>query len=182
MNYLHTKDFNGPLYKVFLPEMAHMRINQQMSDTLGYSNTMKFSDIGVRKSAIVINPGEGIALVNSAETAVGTFPGFSGWPCLAFGVQVDSEPQASPALSITGLQSGSDIVILSPGTSTELLNVDANAGSTFSWSYDPDVVTGADVCIYKTGYVPYIIRNLSLGLSGVSIPVSQVADRNYSNP
>ena len=83
-------------------------------------------------------------------------------------------------LTLTGLVSGSDIVLLSPGTSTELSNTDAHPSTSFSWEYDAVAVTGADVCVYKAGYVPFIVRNLPLTSAGASLPIQQVADRNYT--
>lgn len=82
-------------------------------------------------------------------------------------------------LTLTGLQTGSDIVILEPNTSTEYVNVDANAGTTYAFEYDAEIVTAVDIGVFKTGYVPFFIRNLSVGATDASIPISQVADRVY---
>lgn len=82
-------------------------------------------------------------------------------------------------LTLTGLVSGSDIVVLAPGTSTEYDNVDANSGSTYGFVYDAGVVSAVDICVYKAGYVPFFIRNLTVTASGGSVPVQQVADRAY---
>lgn len=84
----------------------------------------------------------------------------------------------SIALTLTGLVSGSDIVILDAGTTTERVNVDANSGSTYVYSFS----TGGnvDICVYLAGYVPFSIRNLTLPTANASVPVSQVLDRNYT--
>ena len=103
----------------------------------------------------------------------------TGYADVTFAAMIDNEPQTAPSLALTGLVSGSDVVVLTAGTSTELSSVDAG-GTTFSWAYDPDVVTAVDIVVYRSGYVPFSIRNLSLGLNGQSVPVSQVIDRNYS--
>lgn len=86
-------------------------------------------------------------------------------------------------LTLTGLTTGSDIVVLEAGTSTPRVNVDANAGTTYGYVHS-DAITGTDVdiCIYKTGYVPYIIRGYTLTSEDASIPIAQVVDRNYRNP
>jgi hypothetical protein len=95
--------------------------------------------------------------------------------------QSENNYTLTPAtLTLTGLVTGSDIVLLTPGTTTELSNTDAHGSSTFAWEYDAGVVTGADVCVYKAGYVPYIVRGLTLTSAGASIPIQQVSDRNYS--
>jgi len=179
VNYLHTRDFQGPMYRNFLPELCHMK-GGGMPDTLGFSYSHHWSDLLVRRSGITLNPGEGIALVASAETAVAVATAYSGWPTLDFAAQVDVEPQYSPYVSLSGLITGSDIVIVNSGTSTELVNVDSNSGTTYSWNYDSDVITSIDIRIYKSGYVPVSINNISPGLQGISIPVAQKIDRAYS--
>lgn len=180
MNYLHTRDFWGTMYRNMLAETCHMKgVGSGIPDSFGCSYSHAKADLLFRRAAITLNQGEGIAVVNSAETAVGVQAAYGAWHPMTFSAQVDVEPSASPYLNLTGLVSGSDIVILSPGTSDELQTVDAYSGSSWAWNYDPDVVTGADVCIYKSGYVPYTVRGLTLGVDGASIPVQQVADRNY---
>lgn len=86
----------------------------------------------------------------------------------------------SITLQLTGLVSGSDIVILNAGTETERVNVDANVGSTYDYSF----TTGGnvDICVYKQGYIPNTTRNYTLPASNGSLPIKQVADRNFSNP
>ena len=83
-------------------------------------------------------------------------------------------------LTLTNLVPGSDIVILDAGTTTERVNVDANAGSTYAFTY---TATGnVDICCYKAGYVPFFVRSFYLSTNDASLPIAQVVDRNYSNP
>jgi hypothetical protein len=178
-SYLHTKDFNGPTLKVFFPEMEKNKPFGVNEDMLGYGYSFKNTDIGILGAGIVINPGEGLALVASAETAVGVQASYSGWTSLKFTAIFDVEPQTSPYLNLTNIVYGSDVVILIAGTTVELTSVDSIGSTTFSWNYDPDLVTSVDICLYKTGYIPYTIRTVSLGLSGTSIPIGQRQDRNY---
>jgi hypothetical protein len=81
-------------------------------------------------------------------------------------------------LTLTGLVSGSDIVILDAGTTTERVNVNANSGTTYPFNFS----TGGnvDICVYKAGYVPFVVRNYTLPASNASLPISQVTDRNYT--
>jgi len=80
-------------------------------------------------------------------------------------------------LTLTGLQTGSDIVVLQAGTETELVNVDANAGTTYDYVYEtPEDV---DIGVFKIGYVPFYIRSYTLSATDGSVPVAQVVDRNY---
>jgi hypothetical protein len=182
LNYLHTKDFVGPTLRMILPEYIDVKGASGATsrpDSLGHSYGHRNADIFARRAGFVVNPGEGLALVSSAETAVGVQAAWSGWPSLSFAAQVDNEPQASPYLTLTNLVSGSDIVVLTAGTMTVINSVDSYGGSSYAWNYDPDVVTSVDICVYRQGSVPFILRNIALGLSGASIPVSQSTDRNY---
>ena len=81
-------------------------------------------------------------------------------------------------LTLTGLQTGSDIVILAAGTTTELLNIDANNGATYAYMYS--ATSNVDIGVFKAGYVPFYIRNFSLAATDASLPVAQTADRNYA--
>lgn len=181
MNYLHTRDFWGPMYRNMLVEACHMKgVGSAIPDAFGMSYGHHGQDLLVRRSGITLNQGEGIAIVNSAETAVGVQAAYGAWQPMTFAAQIDVEPASSPYLNLTGLVPGSDIVLLAPGSSTLLQQIDAYSGASWAWNYDPDQVTAADVCIYKPGYVPFAVRNLALGIDGASVPVQQLADRNYS--
>lgn len=80
-------------------------------------------------------------------------------------------------VTFTGLPVGCDIVILQAGTSTILQQVDQNGTTSYSWGYNGTPTV--DVGFIKPGYQPRYIRNLTLGSSDSSIPVSLTADRNY---
>lgn len=84
-------------------------------------------------------------------------------------------------ISLFGIVAGSDIVILNAGTTTEIANVDANSGTTYSIYADPTTYSNIDVAVYKSGYVPFTLRNIPLSASGVSLPINQVLDRNFVN-
>lgn len=85
-------------------------------------------------------------------------------------------------LTLTDVVSGSDVVILQPGTSTEYENVNSLSGTAHAFEYDVSAVAAVDVCVYKQGYIPWTLRNYSVGSAGASVPVQQVADRNFQNP
>lgn len=78
-------------------------------------------------------------------------------------------------VTFTGLPSGTDMVVLSAGTTTILQQTD----SASAWSYTYSGAQNVDVGFIKPGYVPYYIRNLALGTSDASLPVSLTTDRNY---
>ena len=80
-------------------------------------------------------------------------------------------------LNLTGLVSGSDIVILNAGTEVERINVDANPTDSYAYVYE--TMGDVDIKVYKRGYVPFSILNYSLSSNDASLPIAQVADRNY---
>lgn len=85
-------------------------------------------------------------------------------------------------LTVSGMVSGSDLVILSAGTETELDSNDGatNAVTTYDYSYTYSAGTYVDICVYKAGYVPYIVRNYLLPANGGTVQAAQVVDRNYT--
>jgi hypothetical protein len=87
-------------------------------------------------------------------------------------------PLDTNTVTFTGLPMGTDVVVLSAGTNTVLASVDANASTSWTWTYSG--AQTVDIGFIKPGYVPYYIRNLALGTTNTSIPVSLTADRNYS--
>lgn len=82
-------------------------------------------------------------------------------------------------LTLTGLVSGSDVVVRSAGTGTILASVDSNAGTT--WGYVYETPAAIDIDVIKPGYVPFpLVRNYTPAASDSSLPVAQQVDRNYS--
>jgi hypothetical protein len=86
-------------------------------------------------------------------------------------------PLSVNTVTFTGLPSGFDAVVLTAGTSTILASVDNLAGSTFAYQYEGTPTI--DVGFIKPGYQVQYLRNLALGSTDSSIPVSLTADRNY---
>lgn len=80
-------------------------------------------------------------------------------------------------LTLNGLVSGSDIVVLNAGTEVERANVDSNDSTSYSYVYE--TLGNVDIKVYKRGYVPFSIMNYALSSSDASLPIAQVADRNY---
>jgi hypothetical protein len=140
-----------------------------------------YCDVLARHAGFVLRPGEGIAAVAAAETFSSSLnaAGVGGELPILIGINFDVENLVQPYLSLSGLQPGSDIVVLAAGTGNILQQIDQYSGTDWAWAYDPDLVSSVDVCIYKPGYVPLPYRNLTLPSDGVSVPVNQVHDRNY---
>jgi hypothetical protein len=82
-------------------------------------------------------------------------------------------------LTLTGIVSGSDIVITTSDTNTERANIDANAGSTYAFSYTYAANDYIDVKVMKEGYVPFVVYDYLLADGDGSLPISQIFDRNF---
>ena len=87
-------------------------------------------------------------------------------------------PLPAIELTLTGIVSGSDIVVLQAGTETILNQIDQNIGS--SWIYDYEIPNVIDIFVSKAGYVPFYIRNYTLSTTNGTLPIKQVIDRNYT--
>jgi hypothetical protein len=81
-------------------------------------------------------------------------------------------------VTLTGLPTGCDAVVLTAGTTTILDQKDSLATSTYTYTYSG--AQTVDIGIIKPGYVPYYIRNLALTTTDSTIPVALTIDRNYA--
>lgn len=97
--------------------------------------------------------------------------------------RLPSDPISYATLSLFGIVSGSDVVILEAGTENRRLDVDSNTGTTYDWIY-PYYLSGnnVDIFVAKAGYVPFYIRNYPLSRTGALVQIAQRIDLNYSNP
>jgi hypothetical protein len=86
-------------------------------------------------------------------------------------------PLSTNTLTLSGLIPGTDVVVLTVGSSDILAQQDSNAGTSYSYTYSG--AQTVDIGLINPGYVPLYIRGLSLSLSDSSIPVAQVIDRNF---
>ena len=179
-NYLQTKDFVGPVTRAYFPEFL-VRRDSNIEALCGYAS-MKMCDIGFKRAGYVIREGEGLALVSAAETAIlSSAVGVSGWNCFDVGVTFDIEPKLYPTLTLTGIKNPSEVRVYTAGTTTELSGTENVTSGTFTYTYDPDLVSSVDIVIHSLAYQYFRIETLALGLSDTSVPISQQLDRNYSN-
>lgn len=177
-NYLNTKDFNGPRYFVVFPEYIGKR-SRAVTSPDNLSSSAK-NDMVVKGAPIVLNSGESIALVSGAETAAGvtTAVGTSGWMDLYAEIILTEEP--SIVVTLTGLKNPSEIRVFNANTTTELVGTGNESVTTGTHSFTLDVGTAVDISILSLGYQNTRILNYTTEMS-VSIPISQVLDRQYSN-
>ena len=184
-NYLKTKDFLGPVYRTVFPENEGQNSHAAPSatstmDSLGTYTSQRMNDVLVRGAGITINEGEGIALVSGAETAVTSNPvGMSGWSAWNIGATITVESKYSPTLTISGLQSGTEVRIYD-ALMNELAGVESS-GTTFQYSYSYDADQDVTIVIHSLGYLPIRLENFTLGAESQTIPVQQIADRQYQN-
>lgn len=87
-------------------------------------------------------------------------------------------PMDTYTLTLTNLVSGSDIVIRQAGTSTILTQVDANAGTTYAYTYE--TLQAVDILVFKAGYKVKSQRNYSLTAADATLPLAQTVDLNYA--
>lgn len=87
-------------------------------------------------------------------------------------------PLSVNTVSFTGLPAGCDVVVLTAGSTTVLAQEDNLPGTSYSFSYEG--AQTVDVGFIKPGYIPFYVRNLALGTTDTSVPVSLRADRNYA--
>ena len=86
-------------------------------------------------------------------------------------------PLDTITLTLNGLVSGSDIVVLQAGTETVLATAE-DVGST-QYGYTYETPTTVDIRIYKPGYFPASVVNYVLGSTNASLPIVQVPDVSY---
>jgi hypothetical protein len=180
-NYLKAKDFIGPQYRVYFPENVAVS-TLRMPDSLGYSISHEMSDIGVRRSGIVLREGESAGIVSAAETAAAaSAASISGWSSWHIAITYDVEPKYEPTLSITGLVNPTEIRIYDAGTTTEVAGQENVTSGTFTWQFDPEEYPNVDISIISLNYQNIRLLNQALSLADLTIPVQQQIDRQYGN-
>ena len=96
------------------------------------------------------------------------------------------DPPITYSLTISDLQSGSDVVIMDAsitptGDGTNVLQTfDAIAGTTVVYNYTFGDVSTINIGIFKSGFKPKRINNVTLVASSSSIPGTQEVDLNYA--
>ena len=84
-------------------------------------------------------------------------------------------------LTLTGLQTGTEVRIFAAGTTTALGGIESST-STFEYTYSYTSDFNVDINIISLQYQNMRYTNYTLSSSNNTIPIQQVIDRNYSNP
>jgi hypothetical protein len=147
--------------------------------TLNYNPTT----LGAALNAIgAINPTNGFKLRLKLRTIVTNATAITSVYLVTTSTAVAQDnqyPLDTFNLTLNGLVSGSDVVILQADTETVLNQVDQNATS--NWVHTYETPTMIDIFVSKAGYVPFYIRNYNLQSSNASLPIAQTIDRNFIN-
>lgn len=169
---------------------TNLPYRSKVINIVGTTITMSKNNRGAASGTIYLNqlpsetidPAVGFKLklrISTIATATAAITGFQFSTISTMADKTNNPyPLDSITLSLTGLQSDSDVVILQAGTSNILTSVDSYVGTT--WAYVYETVQNVDIGIIKPGYVPLYIRNYALGTSNASLPVAQTIDRNYA--
>lgn len=92
-----------------------------------------------------------------------------------------TDPTGSATLTLSGLPTGTDIVVLAAGTTTVLFQVDAHPGTFYVYSYSVYAAdTLVDIGFIREGFELQYLRNLILPRSNVILPIALRVDRNFS--
>lgn len=92
-------------------------------------------------------------------------------------------PEASPTLTLTGVQVGSEIRVLKDSDNTELAGIESTDSSTWSTTYEyKGSSISVHIVVLALGYKYLRISGITLTDTDLSIPVQQEIDRVYNNP
>jgi hypothetical protein len=119
----------------------------------------------VRATCSIANAGNLLTQIRVLTTTMATDQSTNRYPLDTF------------TLTLNGLQPSSDIVVLQAGTGTIRQSVDQNPTSSFGYTYETS--EAIDIGVHNPGYVPLYIRNFTLPNGNSSLPIAQVADRNF---
>lgn len=134
----------------------------------------QFSGFGADGStgAAILNDSGGLVTLNI--TGGGSTPSYKN------GVGASTVVNNTRVLTLTGLVTGSDIVINASDTNTNIVDVDSNVGTTYAYTYSAASAGSlVDIKIMLAGYSPYSVYGYILGATDSSLPIAQVVDRTF---
>lgn len=148
-----------------------IRITSPGTYTLTGNTFTGFGANGTNSAAIFNDSGGAVTL---------NIGGGGSTPTVRNGTGASTTVVNSRTLTLTGLVSGSDIVINSSDTNTNLIDVDAHASTTYAYTYSAAAAgSSIDIKIMLAGYMPYQVYDYILGSTDASLPIAQVIDRTY---
>jgi hypothetical protein len=92
----------------------------------------------------------------------------------------------SVTLTLTGIVNGSEVRIYSRDGSgnnnVELSGVESVTGNQHQYTYSYVAGTAVNIVVFNTSYQYYTVTNYTLGATNATLPIQQIADRQYLNP
>lgn len=159
-------------------EMTQANVNGQTFNwdcqTSGYDAGTSGSPVTTTNTgneAIYIKATTGTMTINVSDTAT--------TPSIRSDGATVNVVSGQATLTVSGVVSGSDVVIRQSGTTTKIQDDQDIAGTTSTYTYTYSAGTFVDIAVYSEGYVPYFVNGYELGSSSATLPVAQVVDRNY---
>lgn len=117
---------------------------------------------------------------NSGGAVTLNISGGGGTPSIRNGAGASTTVNNNAVLTISGLVTGSDVVVYAAGTTTVLASAQENSGTTYAYQYPvADAGDSVDVGVFLAGYIPFYIRGYTLAAVNASLPAAQVVDRAY---
>lgn len=150
-------------------------------DTFTFTNNIFTGYTGKGGSNLLQNDGPTNAAIYNNSFGPVTINVSNGTsPSIRNGFGATTTVVAAVNLTLANLITGSEIRIYEAGTTTEVDGTE-NSTSSFVYSFEAGA-PNVDIRIFHLDYLPFNILNYTLPTSNTSIPISQIFDRNYSNP
>lgn len=118
---------------------------------------------------------------NSGGAITLNITGGGSTPTVRNGAGASTTINNAKTLLLTGLASGSKVKVFRDSDGVELAGTNSSSTS-FQYDYNYTGDTVVDIVIVHLDYEYLMIPNITLGVSGLTVPVQQRTDRNYSNP
>lgn len=181
LNYLQTKDFLGPAYRVQFPEVSAYGVGTLPSRGFAGQSLKKHRMVDPF-APIVMRPGESVALVSSAELATGTAPvSISGHMPFEFAATLRVEDLITPTVTFTGLPTGAKVCLVEAGTETLVTTLSESGGTATYSGFTASPGTYFDARILAPGYVFQQIDDIEKLAEVQTYPISMEADLVYDS-
>ncbi len=152
---------NGDMELGVVQDMSNVTINGNLNITT--AGTYNFDNVQVSGTITA----DAAVTINS--TGGSTLPTSDG----------DVTVVSNTLVTLTGLQSGTEVRYYQAGTTTPELAGVESSGTTFAASVQ---VSSIDIVIHALGYLNIKLTSIDTSSGDVSLPVQQALDRQYENP
>ncbi|RLA19249.1 MAG: hypothetical protein DRQ56_05810 [Gammaproteobacteria bacterium] len=161
-------DLEADVYMNTAQDLTDLTIVGDLHIATGVDSVLNFDNVTVTGLVYNDSPANTVT-INLTGSATAAVPGTGNGQVEIIAGQ--------KTMTFTGLQIGSDVVLLEAGTNTVIDSVDQVATST--WSYTYSVGVAFDYGVVKQGYVTIYRYGLVMADADSEIAVAQIQDRNY---